>query len=126
MSDTVAIQDARRRPRLKLPAMYTLIRVRPVGAPRFEWSGFIYDISATGMRFELDAAVEPGTRLEIRALLPGTQHVTFQATGTVVRIHDDDNLPGPTRMGLVFDEFRSDDDRLRLDDYLVRSGVRAA
>ncbi|MEX2212651.1 MAG: PilZ domain-containing protein [Phycisphaeraceae bacterium] len=121
MSQESPAADARRSPRLKLPPMYTLVRVKPEGAERFIWTGYIYDISETGMRFELDAPVEPGTKLEVRAMLPGIFHTTFNVTGTVVRIHDDDDNAGPCRMGLFFDQFNEVDDRMRLQDYLVAS-----
>ena len=114
-------RDARHSPRLKLPPMYTLVRVKPEGAERFRWTGYIYDISESGMRFELDAPVEPGTRLEVRAMLPGIFHTTFNARGMVVRIHDDDDAPAPCRMGMVFDSFEQEDDRMRLQDYLEAS-----
>lgn len=126
MSDLVPNGDARHSERLKLPAMYTLIRVRPVGETRYLWSGFIYDVSRTGMRFELDAPVLPGSKLEVKALLPGPDQITFRATGTVVRIHDDDETPGPTRMGLLFDSFTNDTDEKKLSGYLKRNALRAA
>lgn len=110
--------DSRRSNRVKLPAMYTLVRVKPVGAERFRWTGYIYDISSSGMRFELDAPVDPGVKLEVKAMLPGTEHTTIRAVGTVVRIHDDDQLPGPTRMGMTFDRF-IEEDQARLNHYLA-------
>ena len=110
--------DSRQSVRVKLPAMYTLVRVKPVGAERFRWTGYIYDISSSGMRFELDAPVDPGIKLEVKAMLPGTQHTTIRAQGTVVRIHDDDQLPGPTRMGMTFDHF-IEEDQVRLANYLA-------
>ena len=42
--------EARNNQRLKLPAMYTLLRVRHVGDKRYRWTGHIYDISSTGTR----------------------------------------------------------------------------
>jgi len=123
MSQETPAPNARRSPRLKLPPMYTLVRVKPEGAERFRWTGYIYDISETGMRFEVDAPVEPGTRLEVRAMLPGIFHTTFNAAGTVVRIHDDDENAGPCRMGMIFDRFEADEDRLRLQDYLEASNA---
>jgi c-di-GMP-binding flagellar brake protein YcgR len=109
--------DARGTTRVKLPPMYTLVRVKPEGAERYRWTGYIYDISSGGMRFELVAPVDPGIRLEVKAMLPGNLHTTIRAKGTVVRIHDDDNLPGPTRMGMMFDSF-VEDDKTKLEDYL--------
>ncbi len=111
--------DARRAPRVKLSAMYTQVRVRPVGSRRYRWSGHIYDISTSGMRFELDAAIQPGTAVEIRAILPGSERPTVTATGRIVRLHGDADEPGPVRMAIAFDTFAHQTDRLRLDAYVV-------
>lgn len=121
-----AATDTRQFPRLKLPAMYTLIRVKPTGDERFRWTGYIYDISASGMRFELDQALDPGTEVEVRAMLPGAFHTTFHAVGKVVRLHDDAEDRGPMRMGLVFEKFTHHADRRRLHEYLEHSGLRQA
>jgi len=120
-----ASSDARSDVRVKLPPMYTLVRVKPQGDDRFRWTGYIYDISAGGMRFELDAPIDPGIRLDVKAMLPGMSHTTIRATGTVVRIHDDDQLPGPTRMGMSFDAF-VETDREKLEDYLRDATAPAA
>ncbi len=124
MSETTDSVDARRAPRLKLPAMYTLLRVRPQGKERFVWTGYIYDLSSSGMRFELDHSLEPGTRIDFRAMLPGGDQTTIRASGRVVRRHDDADEPGPVRMGLSFDHFPHAGDRSRLQEYLTSSGLR--
>jgi c-di-GMP-binding flagellar brake protein YcgR len=106
--------------------MYTLVRVRPRGDGKYCWTGYIYDISSTGMRFELDSAIEAGAEIEIRAMLPGFPHTTFNATGHVVRRHDDLEERGPIRMGMVFDRFANTNDRRKLEDYLVNQSGRMA
>lgn len=118
--------NSRQTPRLKLPPMYTLIRVRPKGTKRFCWTGHIYDISAAGMRFELDAPLEPGTFIEIRAMLPGSQQTTISVSGHIVRYHDDSDERGPIRLGMIFDAFTNPADRARLIDYLHNSGIKQA
>ena len=118
--------DARQSPRLKLPAMYTLVRAKPVGEERYCWTGYIYDISASGMRFELDAALSPGTQLEFRAMLPGADQTTVRALGRVVRQHDELHEPGPVRMGLTFERFAHHTDRRKLWSYLQHAGLKAA
>lgn len=121
-----AAPDPRRFPRLKLPPMYTLIRVKPHGDDTFLWTGHVYDVSATGLRFELDQSLAPGTRVDVRVMLPGATHATFEATGRVVRIHDEwDNL-GPSRMGLIIEQFADQDHEEQLTSYLSRSIRRAA
>ncbi len=80
----------RTEPRLKLPAMYTLVRVRLAGEEYYRWTGHVYDVSLSGMRFELDEVITPGTEIEVRTMLPGHRHTLFRAFGRVVRIHDDE------------------------------------
>ncbi len=127
MSEAVESRaEARQQPRLRVPAMYTLLRVRRRGERRYRWTGYIYDISVAGMRFELDEPLEPGTVVEVRGMLPGQHHTTFRAVGRVVRLHTEDEAVGPHRMGMNFDEFAHDGDRHRLDNYLRDSGLRRA
>lgn len=122
----VSRPNTRRHPRVKLPPMYTVVRARPRGASRFCWTGYIYDISASGMRFELDRGLEEGCQIEIRAVLPGETQTSFRATGHVVRRHEDPYDPGPVRMGLEFDAFPAEKDHDRLNDYLGRRAAKAA
>ncbi|MFA9477318.1 PilZ domain-containing protein [Phycisphaerales bacterium AB-hyl4] len=116
---TPRMAEQRLHPRLKVPAMYTLMRARLVGDDRYRWTGHIYDISMGGMRFELDELVEPGTEIEFRAMLPGQSQVMFRAVGRVVRLHEPDATEGPVRMGMQFDRFTSMIDQRRLRDYLT-------
>lgn len=118
--------ERRESPRYQLPAMYTLVRVRAKGNARYTWLGYIYDISQTGMRFELDSALQPGTEIEVRAMLPGFYHTTFQASGKVVRVHDDAECRGPMRMGMNFEGFARDSDRQRLNRYLSQPAMKKA
>ena len=118
--------DNRQTPRLKLPPMYTLIRARPKGSKRYCWVGHIYDISAAGMRFELDFPLEPGASIEVRAVLPGKSPTAVGVTGHVVRLHDDSGEPGPARMGLAIDRFQRPADEQRLMHYLSEYGLKAA
>ena len=118
--------ELRTEPRHKVPPMYTLLRVRPRGTGRYCWTGYIYDISVSGMRFDLDESLPVGTEVEVRAMLPGAYHTTIRASGHVVRLHDDEGDPGPTRMGLSFDQFHHHTDRSQLSEYLTNSLRRAA
>ena len=123
-SFTQRVAEARLAPRLGLPAAYTLVRVKPVGGDRYRWTGHIYDISLSGMRFELDAPLAPGSEVEVRGMLPGHNHTTFRATGRVVRIHDgQDSDGGPSRMAMSFDKFQTAIDQRKLMDYLDSRGL---
>lgn len=120
--------ESRCEPRLKLAPMYTLLRAKKAGTQKFRWSGYIYDVSMGGMRFELDEAVEPGTTLEIRATLPYARHGAFVATGQVIRLHDEreDTPAGPYRMAMQFTSFRCEFDEAHLSEYLSTAGLRLA
>ncbi len=118
--------DLRNNPRLKVPPMYTLIRVTQPGKTRATMTGHIYDVSTTGMRFELDRPIAAGTTIQARALLPGKTHTTVQLSGQVVRHHSDADDPGPARMAMRFDRTSHRKDLLRLTDYLRDAGLRAA
>ena len=111
-------RDQRQHPRIKVPAMYTLVRARVLGSSKYTWTGHIYDVSVGGMRFELDMPIEPGTQLELRGMLPGSGHTTFRAIGRVVRIHSEPNEMGPVILGLQFESFQSPMDRHRLAQYI--------
>lgn len=116
-------KDLRNHPRLKLPAMYTLLRAKLLGQGRYDLTGHIYDISISGMRFELDQAMEPGTLIEVRSMLPGKDHTTFRATGKIIRLHSDEEDLGPAIMGMTFESFRSPMDYQRLAGYLEARGI---
>ena len=123
---TRADVEFRRDRRLRVPPMYTLIRVRPPGRRKYIWSGHIYDVSSTGLRFELDTPVAPGTPIDVRVTLPGAGGTTVSLSGHVVRWHDDADEPGPVRMGMAFDTFARPVDRFRLLEYLRAHAARAA
>ncbi len=114
---TPAAEDHRAAPRATLPPMYTLLRAKRPGDDRYRWSGHLYDVSMTGMRFELDDALKTGELIQVRAMLPGQDHVTVRIEGRVVRMHDDE--AGPVRMGLLIERFLGPHDRAKLADYLT-------
>lgn len=119
-------RDQRQYPRIKVPAMYTLVRARVLGSNKYTFTGHIYDVSLGGMRFDLDMPIEPGTQIELRGMLPGGGHTTFRAIGRVVRTHSDINDRGPVTLGLQFESFRSPMDRQRLAEYIeARSRAEA-
>ncbi|MEM1354737.1 MAG: PilZ domain-containing protein [Planctomycetota bacterium] len=118
--------DLRTCPRLKVPAMYTLLRVGLVDLDKYQWSGHIYDVSLSGMRFELDGALEPGTRVSVRGMLPGGSYTSFRAIGRVIRLHSDADDLGPATMGLTFESFNSPMDYERLAVYLATRGATTA
>jgi hypothetical protein len=85
-----------------------------LGTPEGGLEGHGYDISSTGMRFELDEALAAGTEVAIE-LYPPAEQLPIRIRGTVVRVFSSDDDPGPRRMAVQFTGFDCPKDRERLD-----------
>lgn len=118
--------ESRQNIRLKLSAMYTVIRVRPHGTRRYCWSGHVYDIRETGLRFEVDSTLALGTLVDVQVTLPGPGSTTVKLSGRIVRYHDDPEDRGPVRMGMAVDSFATRSDFRRWLDYLRGGQLRKA
>lgn len=119
--------------RYTLPSFYTGVAVRPTDAESFDHEGHAYDISLGGMRFELDHALEPGSRIVCRIELPmgatedAVDHWDVFVSATVVWIEPDDlEQPGPVRMACVFNTFANEKDQQRLERRLDSGRFRLA
>jgi len=113
--------DRRRGARMRLPAMYTSVQVGAFdrGAGATVGDGHAYDISATGVRIELDEPLSIGEEVDLRMELPGaTGGIATKAK--VVWVGEASDDPGPRRMALRFTVFRSMLDRHRLAECLGR------
>lgn len=84
-----------------------------LGTPEGGLEGHGYDISLTGMRFELDDALPNGTEVSIE-LFPPAERDPIRMRGTVVRVFSTDDDPGPRRMAVHFTGFAAPSDRDRL------------
>lgn len=118
-------KDRRRHTRYVLPSMYTTVEVRPLDSDEFQWKGHAYDISEGGMRFELDHAIEPGTKIAVRVELPGAERLQLTERrpvyvfANVVWVEPDDlEQSGPVRMACTFTRFAMPGDRERLQGRL--------
>lgn len=109
--------NRRRYERFATAPMYTPVSVRAPGG--FEQAGHVYDVSEGGVRFELDAALPPGTPIELAVSLPGPVASTVEAAGHVVWTAIDPLEPGPVRMAAAFTRFASLADRVRLIERLA-------
>ncbi len=120
-------QLRREHERIRVQPMYTSVIATGVGEdPGLEMLGHVYDISEGGVRIELDEPLDPGQKVVLRLEFPGAP-AAVQASASVVRVHDDQDDPGPRRMALRFIKFTSGSDRNRLVDYIDRErGRRAA
>ena len=121
-------QTRREFERIRVQPMYAAVTAR-TGTPdnplRLQ-HGHVYDISESGVRIELDDALEPGQIVILQLDLPGAD-AAVEAAASVVWVHDDQDDPGPRRMALKFTEFQNRSDRNRLVDYIDRErGRRAA
>ncbi len=120
-------QTRREFERIKVQPMYTAVIASTDSQDcPLRLHGHVYDISASGVRIELDDALDPGEIVALHLELPGI-HAAIEAQASVVWVHDDQDDPGPRRMALKFTEFLNRADRNRLVDYIDRErGLRAA
>ena len=63
------------------------------------FEGHAYDISDSGVRIEIDAALPVGTPVEVAMHMPGLG-TPLKLVGKVVRVFDEVDDPGPRRMGV--------------------------
>lgn len=117
--------ERRSSPRWRLPMMYTLVRAGPAGETGFRWTGRAYDISACGLRFELDGELRPGDRVNMRVLLPGRkQQLRLRVEGHVVRMHHPQLAGGRACLALHFDRFGHPGQPERLRRYVESALAR--
>lgn len=115
--------DLRAEPRYRAHAAYTRVVVRPSAGtvtepkPGPEQEGHAYDLSARGVRFELDDAMPTGTPISFEIDLPGCR-TPVRGKGRVVRVFSGEDDPGPRRMAAHIEEFESEHDRVRLAEHL--------
>lgn len=79
--------------------------------------GHAYDVSVSGVRFELDAPLPVGMEVAVELHLPGLVD-PISATARIVRVFDEHDDPGPRRMGAVFTGFATPADARRLAVHL--------
>ena len=126
MSAATKSIDRRTHQRFTLMPMYTTVEARRLVADVDQaLLGHAYDISETGVRIELDEALEPGESIAVHLTLPGATS-SVAASADVVWVNDEMDDPGPRRMALRFTKFRSDQDHDCLLRYLGGALVRRA
>jgi uncharacterized protein (TIGR02266 family) len=118
-------QNRRTDERFVIAPMYSAVVARRMEAQGDAMQGHAYDISAGGIRIELDQPLPLGERISMMLRLPG-ELTGFEASGEVVWVHDDQDDPGPRRMALRFADFSSPSDRQRLAAFLDKGSVRMA
>ena len=96
--------------RFRVPAAYAAVTAHRGQAAVSQLQGHVYDISATGVRIELDEALHPGECVVLNMDLPGAC-TCVSASASVVWINDTQDDPGPRRMALRFTSFSDRADR---------------
>jgi hypothetical protein len=79
--------------------------------------GHAYDVSVSGVRFELDSPLPAGMPVDVELSLPGLVEPVC-ASARIVRVFDEDDDPGPRRMAAVFTAFATPADARRLAVHL--------
>jgi len=120
--------NRRRHERFHVVPGFTPVRVRAGGE---SLDGHTYDISESGVQFELDHGVPPGTpvmiEIELPAPLSGSRDLIDRVIGVEADIvWTDETEPGPARMAAQFTRFKGEGDRARLYGALARGLVRRA
>lgn len=118
MSESI---DRRRHPRFTVDPMYSAVSVVRRGQRE---EGHVYDVSLSGMRFELDRPARRGSTLDVEVSLPGCEDA-IRAKARVVRVFDEVDDPGPRRMAVEFETF-SAGSRAILERYLGQKWLRPA
>jgi len=125
------ITERRKYPRFALEPMYTPIAVRTLESEVFDIEGHAYDISEGGMRFELDRALPPGTKVAMQITLPCMQAGdigpgrSIMVFANIIWLEDEED-PAPYRMAAVFTHFARAGDRERLLRQFATGRYRAA
>lgn len=112
--------ERRKHERFATAPMYTRISARTYDEAGFSRHGHAYDVSEGGVRFELDAPVDPGTPMDVQITLPasvvgrtdGAPTRPIYAMGTVVWCETTE--PGPAKLAVEFSCFAHESDRERL------------
>ncbi len=110
--------DRRAHPRFALPHQYTGITVQRLGSMTIgDLHGHVYDISESGMRLELDEALDVGSVVSFQVDLP-LGHGPVTGTATVIWVNSAEDDPGPRRCALHVREYLTAGDHARLVRYL--------
>jgi hypothetical protein len=124
--DEQNLRNRRRFERFAVQPMYSTVIATPA-----QWArsvglhGHVYDISAAGVRVELDQQLPLGQPVAMKIGLPGAR-AEIGVSGEVVWVHSDEDDPGPKRMAMQFTDFASQADEDCLQTYLSQASRRAA
>lgn len=120
MVQTIIQQENRRAADRFAPLTgYTRVVIAPEQktAQHTEFEGHAYDVSLSGLRFELDEPLKEGSSIDIELHLPGLLS-SIRSKARVVRIFDEDGDNGPRRIAATFQSFHSPLDASRFTAHL--------
>ncbi|MAY74935.1 MAG: hypothetical protein CMJ31_09535 [Phycisphaerae bacterium] len=125
----MSVIDRRRAERFSVQPAYTPCRLRRHDQDAFDNIGHVHDMSETGVRFESDTPLDPGTTVAIEIDLPerpgqgwkpdGPGRAVF-LVGNVVWCNIDE--PGPAVMAVATTRYCRDGDRGRMMRRLSEGG----
>jgi len=103
---------------LTLPA-YTPVALRTLDTTAFDLHGHAYNVSESGVMFELDRGIDPGTPVALQITMPRSVRGQDQGPGRSIFVMGnviwlDDSEPGPARMAVAITSFARAGDRERL------------
>ncbi|MFK7960417.1 MAG: PilZ domain-containing protein [Phycisphaerales bacterium] len=144
--------DRRTHQRRSVPAMYSSVEVKAIGATPTgnesgidsdagaaavanddlistivgpAVSGHVYDVSLGGARLELDGGLADGLQIDVQMHLPAEREAVH-VSAVVVRVFDVEDDPGARRVAVRFEAFDAPADEARLRRYLGEAPLRVA
>lgn len=87
------------------------------------FEGHAYDISHSGIRLELDSPLPVGTPVEVDIYPPGSSNGSIRMIGSVVRVFDEIDDPGPRRMGIHLDRGANDQEFSKFERLIDRGSL---
>lgn len=84
--------------------------------------GHVYNLSANGIRLELDNALTVGKQVKVDFFFAGILKA-IHFVGVVTRVFDEIDDPGPRRMGIEIQSFASDTDEMRMSELIESASL---
>lgn len=115
--------NRRRHDRFRLAPMYSRVTMRLLDQDEFPFEGHAYDVSESGLKFEMDSPLEVGTSIILRLDIPLDIHGLpptdprdqyIEVLARVVWIDEEDMEFGPVKMAAEFSRFTRFGERERL------------
>lgn len=127
------IIDRRVAERFAVQPAYTPCRIRGSSENEFTQIGHVHNVSESGVRFESDMPIDPGTQIAIEIDLPDRPDASWRTEGpgrAVFVIGEivwcDVDEPGPAVMAVATTRYCREGDRARLMRRLTTGGFSRA